>query len=49
MTINGAKKILENKEPLKLDENLNHSIKAINIKNKLIKISNILQGLKQRK
>ena len=49
MTINGAKKILSKDEPLKLDENLNHSIKAINIKNKLIKISNILQGLKQRK
>ena len=27
MTINGVKKILNNKEPLKLDENQNNSIK----------------------
>ena len=49
MTINGAKKVLESKEPLKLDENSNPSIKAINLKNKLIKISNILKDLKKRK
>ena len=32
MTINGVKKILNNKEPLKLDEMSNHSIKANNLK-----------------
>ena len=48
MTINGVKKILGNKEPLKLDENLNHSIKALNLKNKLTKISNILKDLKKK-
>ena len=49
MTINGVKKILNNKEPLKLDEISNHSIKATNLKNKLIKISNILKSLKTYK
>ncbi len=47
MTINGVKKILNNKEPLKLDEMSNHSIKAANLKNKLIKISNIIKSLKK--
>ena len=47
MTINGVKKILNNKEPLKLDENLNHSIKAVKLKNKLVKISNIIKSLKK--
>ncbi len=47
MTINGVKKILDNKEPLKLDEMSNHSIKASNLKNKLVKISNILKTLKR--
>ena len=49
MTINGVKKILSNKEPLKLDEMSNHSIKANNIKNKLVKISNIIKNLKNIK
>ena len=49
MTINGVKKILNNKEPLKLDESLNHSIKAKNLKNKLKKISNIIKELKEIK
>ena len=49
MTINGVKKILNNKEPLKLDENLNHSINAINLKNKLKKISNIIKEIKEIK
>ena len=47
MTINGVKKILNNKEPLKLDEMSNHSIKASNLKNKLVKISNIIKSLKK--
>ena len=37
MTINGVKKILSNKEPLKLDEMSNHSIKAADLKNKLLR------------
>ena len=49
MTINGVKKILNNKEPLKLDESLNHSIKAKNLKNKLNKISNIIKEIKEIK
>ena len=49
MTINGVKKILNNKEPLKLDESLNHSIKAKNLRNKLKKISNIIREIKKIK
>ena len=49
MTIKGVKKILNNKEPLKLDEMSNHSIKAFNLKNKLLKISNIVKSLKNNK
>ena len=49
MTINGVKKILDNKEPLKLDESLNHSIKAKNLRNKLKKISNIIKKIKEIK
>ena len=49
MTINGVKKILNNKEPLNLDEISNHSIKAINLKLKLEKISNIIKDLKKLK
>ena len=49
MTINGVKKILNNREPLKLDESSNHSIKANNLKNKLKKISNIIKKIKEIK
>ena len=49
MTINGVKKILNHNQPLKLDEISNHSIKAHNLKNKLIKISNIIKSLKKEK
>ena len=49
MTINGVKKILNHKQPLKLDEFSNHSINAHNLKNKLIKISNIVKILKIEK
>ena len=45
MTIKGVKKILNN-EPLKLDEISNQSIKAENLKNKLLKISKILKKIK---
>ena len=46
MTINGVKKILDNNEVLKLDENKNESINPSIIKNKLIKISNLIKKLK---
>ena len=49
MTINGAKKILDGNETLKLDEISNNSIKANNFKNKVIKISNIIKKLKDLK
>ena len=49
MTINGVKKILNNNESLKLDEIPNRSIKALSLKNKLVKISNIIKNLKNLK
>ena len=49
MTINGVKKILNNKEPLKLDEMANNSIRADNLRNKLVKISKIVKNLKNLK
>ncbi len=49
MTINGVKKILNNKDSLKLDEMSNHSIRTNNLKNKLVKISNIIKNLKKIK
>ena len=49
MTINGVKKILKNKEPLKLDEITNHSIRTNNLKKKLLKISSIVKNLKNIK
>tara|TARA_B100000212_G_scaffold249421_1_gene190718 strand:- start:427 stop:792 length:366 start_codon:yes stop_codon:yes gene_type:complete len=47
MTINGVKKILKDKEPLKLDEISNQSIRTEDIKEKLVKISNMLKSLKK--
>ena len=49
MTIKGVKKLLNNGEPLKLDESLNKHIKASELKNKLTKISNIIKNLKNLK
>ena len=46
MTIKGVKKILDNDDTLKLDENLNKSIKAYDIRNKLVKISDIIKNIK---
>ena len=48
MTIKGAKKILNN-EPLKLDEISNQSIKAHDLRKKVINISNIIKNLKKLK
>ena len=49
MTINGVKKILRDKETLKLDEKKNISIRSNNLKNKLVKISNLVKKLKDLK
>ena len=49
MTINGAQKVLDKKMSLELDEMANNSIKAENLKNKLIKISNIIKNIKNIK
>ena len=46
MTINGVKKMLNNQVSLKLDEIADKSIKAENLKNKLVKISKIIKELK---
>tara|TARA_A100000164_G_C21513073_1_gene587910 strand:- start:52 stop:420 length:369 start_codon:yes stop_codon:yes gene_type:complete len=48
MTISGAKRVLESKETLKLDETQNKTINPNRIKNKVIKISNILKSLKKK-
>ncbi len=49
MTINGVKKILNNEASLELDEIADKSIRAENLKNKLLKISNKLKELKNGK
>ena len=49
MTIKGVKKILKSVDTLKLDENLNESIKVHDIRNKLIKISNMIKNIKNNK
>ena len=46
MTINGVKKILNGDQSLELDEMANNSIKADNLRNKLVKISKIVKNLK---
>jgi DNA-binding transcriptional MerR regulator len=49
MTIIGVKKILNSGASLELDEMANNSIKANNIRNKLVKISKIVKNLKKLK
>ena len=49
MTINGVKKVLKGEESLELDEMANNSIKADNLRNKIIKISKIVKNLKNLK
>ena len=49
MTINGVKKILNGEDSLELDEMANNSIKADNLRNKLVKISKIVKNLKSIK
>ena len=49
MTINGVKKVLNGEQSLELDEMANNSIKADNLRNKLVKISQIIKNLKNLK
>ena len=49
MTINGVKKLLNGEHSLELDEMANNSIKADNLRNKLVKISKIVKNLKDLK
>ena len=49
MTINGVKKILNGEQSLELDEMANNSIKAGNLRNKLVKISKIVKNLRSIK
>ena len=49
MTINGVKKILNNEASLELDEIADKSIRAENLKTKLLKISNKIKELKNGK
>jgi DNA-binding transcriptional MerR regulator len=49
MTINGVKKLLNGDQSLELDEMANNSIKADNLRNKLVKISKIVKNLKEFK
>ena len=49
MTINGVKKILNNHEPLKLDENVNNSINTNKLLNKIKNISNLVKKIKDIK
>ena len=49
MTINGVKKILNGEDSLELDEMANNSIKAEDLRNKLVKISKIIKNLKNLK
>ena len=49
MTINGVKKILNSKESLPLDELANNSIKADKLKQKLLKISDLIKNIKNLK
>jgi|TARA_B100001094_G_scaffold156943_1_gene151926 DNA-binding transcriptional MerR regulator len=49
MTINGVKKILNSDNSLELDEIANNSIKADNLKRKLLNISKIVKQIKNTK
>ena len=49
MTINGVKKILNGEQSLELDEMANNSIKADNLRNKIVKISKIVKNIKNLK
>ena len=48
MTIKGVKKMLDDNQILQLDEKSNQTIKSDSIRNKVVKISNILKDLKSK-
>ncbi len=47
MTISGVKKILNNREPLKLDESMNLPVRTNILRNKLKNISRLIKDLKK--
>ncbi len=47
MTVNGVKQMLNSEQSNKLDESLNKSISAHNLKNKIMNISKIINDLKE--
>ena len=49
MTVNGVKQMLNSEQSNKLDESLNKSISAHNLKNKIMNISKIINDLKKVK
>ena len=49
MTINGARKLLDKKEPNNVDEFLNKNIRTDNLRNKISNISKIIKELKNIK
>ena len=49
MTVNGVKQMLNSEQSNKLDESLNKSISAHNLKNKIMNISKIVNDLKKVK
>ena len=49
MTITGVKKILNNNSSIELDELQNQSIKSKVLKNKILKISNLIKNLNKLK
>ena len=48
MTIKGVKKMLDDNQILQLDEKSNQTIKSVGLRNKVVKISNILKDLKSK-
>ena len=48
MTIKGVKKMLDDNQILQLDEKSNQTIKSFSLRNKVVKISNILKDLKSK-
>ena len=49
MTINGVKKVLNGEQSLELDEMANNSIKADNLRNKLVNSAKSVKNLKELK
>ena len=49
LTINGVKKILNNEDSLKLDEIADKTIKAENLRSKILKLSKKIKDIKQLK